>query len=69
MDQWEYRVVRLQNDERSVERLPALDAVLKEIEVKLNGLGREGWELVSAGPYEGMRVEGIAAVLKRRLQT
>lgn len=66
MDRWEYKFVRLQSDERAVEKLPNIEGTLEQIEAKLNALGQEGWEVVSAGPFEGMRVEGIVAILKRR---
>ena len=69
MDRWEYKFVQIQSDERAIERLPNLAGALEQIEAKLNALGQEGWDVVSAGPFEGIRVEGIVAILKRRATT
>ncbi|MFZ5480451.1 MAG: DUF4177 domain-containing protein [Myxococcota bacterium] len=69
MDRWEYRVLQVRSDEEAVERFPRLQETLQQIEARLNAFGQEGWEVVSAGPFEGIRVEGIVAVLKRRIST
>ena len=72
--QWEYKVVQVDTKRSG---LVATDAKIEDIDQTLNGLGEEGWELVSAIGLQavsgglGMSSPGtttnVAFIFKRRL--